>query len=59
MTPGKGWSAKSSGPKTYDVSFDFIDGRGNEQAIWAADLSTGAVKYVNEAAKVFSWTPKD
>jgi len=59
MTPGKGWNAKSAGPKSYDVSYDFIDGRGNEQAIWTADLSTGAVKYVNEAAKVFSWTPKD
>jgi hypothetical protein len=59
MQPGKGWSVKSSGAKSYDVSYDFIDGRGNEQAIWNADLATGAVKFVNEAAKVFSWTPED
>jgi hypothetical protein len=55
---GNGWSTKSSGPKSYQVSYDYIDGsKGDEQAIWTADLSTGAVKYVNESAKIFSWTP--
>lgn len=55
---GNGWSAKETGPNTYDVSFDFIDGGlGEEQALWRADLKSGQVKYVNENAKRFSWAP--
>jgi len=39
--------------------FDFIDGgAGEKQAIWRVNLKTGAVTYVNESAKIFSWTPK-
>jgi hypothetical protein len=28
-----------------------------QQAVWSVDLQTGKVKYVNENAKLFSWTP--
>lgn len=64
MTPGtgvtaaKGWSAVASGPNVYNVSFDFNDGSsGEKQAIWSVNTATKQVKYVNEAAKLFSWTP--
>jgi hypothetical protein len=64
MTPGtgvtaaKGWSAIASGPNVYNVSFDFNDGSsGEKQAIWSVNTATKQVKYVNEAAKLFSWTP--
>jgi hypothetical protein len=64
MTPGtgvtaaKGWSAISGGQNVYNVSFDFNDGSsGEKQAIWAVNTATKQVKYVNEAAKLFSWTP--
>jgi hypothetical protein len=57
--PGKGWSAKAGGADTFEVGFDFIDGgAGEKQAIWRVNLKTGAVTYVNESAKIFSWTPK-
>jgi hypothetical protein len=57
--PGKGWSATKGSANVYSVAFDFLDGGKPAQAIWSADLTTGAVKYVNQAAKSFSWTPKD
>ena len=57
--PGKGWSATKGSANVYSVAFDFLDGGKPAQAIWSADLTTGAVKYVNQAAKAFSWTPKD
>jgi hypothetical protein len=58
MRPAKGWSAKASGADVYEVAYDFIDGDSGEvQAVWSADLKTGRVRYVNERAKIFSWTP--
>ena len=64
MTPGtgvtaaKGWSATAAGPNLYNASFDFNDGgNGERQAIWSVNIVTKQVKYVNEAAKTFSWTP--
>ena len=57
--PGKGWSATKISANVYSVAFDFLDGGKPAQAIWSADLTTGAVKYVNQAGKAFSWTPKD
>jgi hypothetical protein len=64
MVPGfgirvaKGWSAKAAGRNTYEVSFDFINGKaGEEQAIWSVDLASKSVKYLNLNAKLFSWTP--
>lgn len=36
----------------------FIDGdKGEQQALWTANLTTGEVKYENEYGKMFSWTP--
>ena len=56
---GKGWSATPAGKNLYNVAYDFIDGSsGEKQAIWSVDIATKQVKYVNEAAKIFSWTPK-
>jgi len=58
VTPGKGWSATPTGPGVYNVACDFIDGSaGEKQAIWSVNTATKRVKYVNEAAKLFSWTP--
>jgi hypothetical protein len=62
LSPGlkvaKGWGAKQTGPSTFDVSFDFINGeQGEQQAIWQADIASGRVKYVNENGKLFSWAP--
>jgi hypothetical protein len=58
VTPAKGWGAIASGPNLYNVSFDFTDGvNGERQAIWSVNTATKQVKYVNEAAKTFSWTP--
>lgn len=58
MRLGKGWSAKAKGQSLFEVSYDFINGdEGKQQAIWTANVSTGNVKYVNENAKTFSWTP--
>jgi len=56
--PARGWSAHTSDADMFEVVFDFIDGgAGEKQAIWSVDLKTGKVKYVNESAKIFSWTP--
>jgi hypothetical protein len=58
MTLGNGWNTRALTSSYYEVSYDFIDGsEGEKQAIWTANLVTGAVKYVNESAKLFSWTP--
>ncbi len=64
MSPGtgvsvaKGWSATARGSDVYNVSFDFNDGgKGEKQAIWSVNMATKQVKYVNETAKIFSWTP--
>lgn len=62
VSPGlkvaKGWGAKQTGPTTFDVSFDFINGeQGEQQAIWQADITSGRIKYVNENGKLFSWAP--
>ncbi len=55
---GKGWSAAPSGAGQYNIKYDFIDGSaGEKQAIWSVNLATKQVSYVNEAAKLFSWTP--
>ncbi len=57
--PGKGWSARLTGDRTYTVSFDFItdDKEGEHEAVWSANLATRKVNYVNMAAKYMSWTP--
>jgi hypothetical protein len=57
--PGKSWSAIKGNGNAYSVVFDFLDGGKPAQAVWSVDMNTGTVKYVNEAAKIFSWTPKD
>ena len=58
LRTAKGWSAKASSAGTYEVVFDFINGKaGEEQAIWSVNLKTGQVKYVNANAKYFSWSP--
>jgi hypothetical protein len=58
LRPGKGWSATRAGKNVYNVSYDFIDGAsGEKQAIWSVNTATRQVKYVNQAAKIFSWTP--
>jgi hypothetical protein len=58
VRPAKGWSATPAGKNVYIVAFDFIDGSsGEKQAIWSVNIATRQVKYVNEAAKIFSWTP--
>jgi hypothetical protein len=55
---GKGWLATPAGAGVYNVAYDFIDGSaGEKQAIWSVNTATKRVKYVNEAAKLFSWTP--
>jgi hypothetical protein len=60
VTPGRGWSASPAEAGVYNVAYDFIDGSaGGRQAVWSVNTATKRVKYVNEAAKVFSWTPKD
>ncbi len=54
------WSAKSEGGTKYTVSYNFVDGaEGNKTALWSADTVTRKVAYLNSAAKIFSWTPKD
>jgi hypothetical protein len=55
--PAKGWSATPAGKNVYNIAYDFIDGTRERQAIWSVNTATGQVKYVNEAAKIFSWTP--
>ena len=58
VRPAKGWGAAAVGKNIYNVAYDFIDGAsGEKQAIWSVNTETGQVKYVNEAAKIFSWTP--
>lgn len=54
----KGWTVRSVGGSAYEVSFDYVDdGSGHQEAIWSVNLATGQVRYVNRAAKIFSWTP--
>jgi hypothetical protein len=57
MRRAKGWTAsKGTDEHIYKVSFDFVDGSaGEKQALWEVDLSSDKVRYVNEAAKLFSW----
>jgi hypothetical protein len=55
---GKGWSAAPAGGKLYSVTFDYVDvGAGEKQAVWSVNIATKHVKYVNQAAKMFSGTP--
>lgn len=55
---GNGWSATRAGADAYTVSYAFIDGpAGEKEATWSVNVTTKQVKYVNEAAKAFSWTP--
>jgi hypothetical protein len=55
---GKGWSAIPAGSSVYTVSYGFVDGAaGEKEATWSVNLATKQVKYVNLAAKAFSWTP--
>lgn len=58
LQPAKGWIAKATGPDSYEVAYDFINGKaGNEQAVWSVSLKTGEVRYLNSNAKLFSWCP--
>jgi len=58
VTKGKGWSAIRAGTNVYSIAYDFIDGsKGEQQALWSVNVATKEVKYVNEYAKLFSWTP--
>jgi hypothetical protein len=58
LSAGKGWTARAKSPAFYYVSYDFIDGdKGEQQALWTANLTTGEVKYENKYGKMFSWTP--
>jgi hypothetical protein len=59
ITRAKGWTAVPTGSNVYNVSYDFIDGSGEKQAIWSANIVTKQVKYINEDAKLASWIPKD
>jgi len=55
---GSGWSATPSEGNTFLVSLSFINGKaGEDRATWSADLSARKVKYINKAAKAFSWIP--
>jgi hypothetical protein len=57
---GSGWSAHQSEGNTFLVSLSFIDGKvGEDHAVWSVDLSSRKVKYVNKAAKAFSWIPAE
>lgn len=57
---GSGWSATPSEGNTFLVSLSFINGTaGEDHAIWSVDLSTRKVKYINKAAKAFSWIPAE
>jgi hypothetical protein len=58
LSTAKGWSAHAISGDIYDVSYDYINGsQGEAQAVWSADLHTDEVKYLNMAAKIFSWNP--
>lgn len=58
VRPAKGWSATLATANVYNVTYDFIDGsQGEKQAIWSVNIRTKQVKYLNEMAKLFSWTP--
>ena len=58
LRPAKGWSATPADKNVYNVAYDFINGSSGEtQAIWSVNIATRQVKYVNKAAKIFSWTP--
>jgi len=60
VTPGKGWSAKVDTGNSYTVTFDFTDASaGESEAIWAVDLVSQKVQYVNKYAKDFSYIPPD
>jgi hypothetical protein len=60
VTQAKGWSGTPSESGIYTVSYDFNDGAaGEKQAIWSVNMTNKNVRYVNAAAKAFSWTPKD
>lgn len=55
---GTGRSAAQSDGNTFLVTLSFVNGKiGEAHAIWSVDLSTKKVKYVNKAAKAFSWIP--
>jgi hypothetical protein len=55
---GKGWTSTLTAADTYNVVYGFNDGKaGEKEAIWTVNMTTKQVKYVNEAAKLFSWTP--
>jgi len=57
VTRARGWSATPVGKNLYNVSYDFRDGSEEKQAVWSVNTATKQVKYVNESAELFSWTP--
>ena len=58
LRPAKGWTAKRTGSDSYEVVYDFINGKdGPDQAVWSMSLKTGEVRYLNTNAKIFSWSP--
>ncbi len=60
LRPAKGWLVSNEGSSKYLVSYSFVDWTLGEQlATWEADVASKSVRYVNEAAKNFSWTPTE
>jgi hypothetical protein len=56
---GDGWSATLIAKDSYNVVLDFINLEDHTKASWEVNLTTKEVHYRNEAAKAFSWIPKD
>jgi hypothetical protein len=58
IRPSSGWRARKNGASVYLVTYGFIDGAsGNKSAIWEVDAKSRKVRYINMAAKTFSWMP--
>ena len=51
-----GWSARAKGDDIYEVALGYVDEKAAVQAIWNANLKTGAVNYVNENARLIRWS---
>jgi|GEM_PF-1950083 len=60
LQPAKGWTVSGEGGSKYLISYSFVDGeQGEQSATWEANTATKSVRYVNEAAKNFSWSPAE
>jgi hypothetical protein len=56
FTP-KAWTAVRTEANSYTVALECIDAGSQKQALWSVNLDTRTVKYINELAKLLSWTP--